>query len=362
MELDRRGFLKMAVVAAASSVVTYADVNAAQPIIPRWRGFNLLELAGGERGQSYRETDFEWMAEWGFNFVRLPCSYWTWSDKNDWKTIDEKALGPLDRAIALGDQYGIHINLCLHRLPGYCVNGANLEPFQLFGGPRDATERALVASAYQWRFLAERYKSVPSSRLSFDLLNEPPFMPDHSWYITIARTLIGSIREASPNRLIFVDGADLGQTPVLGLADEAVVQSTRGYLPKMVSHFKATWVPTGEFESLAMPTWPMSDRYGDLWNRERLREELLVKWQALSNLGVPIHVGEWGCLNQTPHDVCLSWMRDVLGLWKEANWGWALWNLRGPFGVVDNERPDILQETFRGHKLDREMLELLTAH
>ena len=44
-----------------------------------------------------------------------------------------------------------------------------------------------------------------------------------------------------------------------------------------------------------------------------------------------------------------------------AGWGWALWNLRGEFGILDSERPDVSYESFRGHKLDREMLELLKA-
>ena len=39
--------------------------------------------------------------------------------------------------------------------------------------------------------------------------------------------------------------------------------------------------------------------------------------------------------------------------------GWALWNLRGDFGVMDSGRADVEYEDFRGHKLDRRMLELL---
>jgi endoglucanase len=54
-------------------------------------------------------------------------------------------------------------------------------------------------------------------------------------------------------------------------------------------------------------------------------------------------------------------MRDSLDLWKEAGWGWALWNLRGSFGILDSGRRDVVYESFRGHKLDREMLELLRS-
>ncbi len=52
-------------------------------------------------------------------------------------------------------------------------------------------------------------------------------------------------------------------------------------------------------------------------------------------------------------------MQDQLELWKEAGWGWALWNLRGSFGVMDSGRTDVNYADFRGHKLDREMLALI---
>jgi endoglucanase len=353
----------MSTSAAASMLFGPLQAEAApQPRIPRWRGFNLTELAGGQPHQRYQETDFEWMAEWGFNFARLPCSYWSWSNKQYWLIISDVAFQPLDRAITLAQRYGIHVNIAMHRIPGYCVNGRELEPYQLFDSPHDSMMRALEAAAYHWRYIAQRYKDVPTSQLSFDLLNEPPFMADQARYIEIARALIATIREVSPDRIIFADGADIGQTPVMGLVDQGIVQSTRGYLPKMVSHYTAGWVPKKEFESFATPTWPMTDNRGVLWNREKLRQEMIAKWQPLIQLGAPVHVGEWGCLNRTPHEACLAWMNDLLALWKEAGWGWSMWNLRGSFGILDSGRADVQYENFRGHKLDRKMLELLTAN
>jgi endoglucanase len=52
-------------------------------------------------------------------------------------------------------------------------------------------------------------------------------------------------------------------------------------------------------------------------------------------------------------------MGDQLALWKEAGWGWSMWNLRGDFGILDSNREDVRYEDYRGHKLDRRMLELL---
>ena len=52
-------------------------------------------------------------------------------------------------------------------------------------------------------------------------------------------------------------------------------------------------------------------------------------------------------------------MRDFLSLWKQTGWGWALWCFRGSFGILDSQRKDVRYENWRGHKLDRKMLELL---
>jgi len=363
--MTRREFLQLTAATAAAGMlpgISRAQPSPAprpQPTIPRWRGFNLTEMAGGRRGRPYRESDFQWMQGWGFNFARVPLSYWQWSSPKDWMTIDPEALKPIDRVLELGRQYGVHVSLGFHRIPGYCVNGRELEPFQLFDSPRDSMQRALEAAVHHWTYFAERYKDVPSSRLSFDLMNEPPFMPDQSRYVEICKALIAGIRGPSPDRLIFANGADIGQTPVIGLIDEGIVQSTHDYQPKMISHYKANWVPAAEFESLEVPTWPMVDRHGVLWNKEKLRAEDITKWKPLTDRGAPVHVGEWGCFSQTPHDVCLAWMADELSLWKEAGWGWSMWNLRGGFGIVDSNRADVVYEDFQGHKLDRKMLELV---
>jgi endoglucanase len=180
-------------------------------------------------------------------------------------------------------------------------------------------------------------------------------------YDEIVRALVAGIRESSPDRLIFADGLDIGQTPVMEIVDVGVAQSTRGYLPKAVSHYTAEWVPKNEFESFEVPTWPLKDKDGTTWDRERLNEVLIEPWKALAATGVAVHVGEWGCYNRTPHDVALAWMGDFLSLWREAGWGWALWNLRGDFGVLDSKRADVEYEDYKGHKLDRKMLELLKS-
>jgi len=57
--------------------------------------------------------------------------------------------------------------------------------------------------------------------------------------------------------------------------------------------------------------------------------------------------------------VVLAWLRDVMEILKGHNIGYALWNFRGSFGILDSERGDVSYEDFHGHQLDRKLLALL---
>ncbi len=321
--------------------------------LPRWRGFNLLEKFVAERSGPYVRQDLKWISDWGFNFVRLPMSYRCWTkDPARWKEIDETVIADIDRVIEWAEPLGVHVNLNFHRAPGYCVNPPH-ETLDLW-----TNAEAQDACAFHWAMFARRYKGIPSSRLSFDLLNEPADMPEDK-YAPVIRQLVSAIRAEDANRLIVADGLAWGNKPVTSLVDLKVAQSTRGYAPVQASHYKANWMEGSM--SWPEPTWPMTVGNEPRWDKDRLRKERIKPWQDLAARGVGVHVGEWGAYNHTPHTVVLAWMRDQLDLWKEAGWGWALWNFRGSFGVLDSDRKDVVYEALDGHKLDRKMLDLLRA-
>lgn len=367
--MNRRDFIKTSGTALGAlslpglKTTVWSRPEETKLTLPRYRGFNLLaKFSGRGPRKKFEEEDFEIMAEWGLDFARIPMSYWNWASRDDWYNIDEAVLEDIDEVVEFGKQYDVHINLNFHRVPGYCINGRELEPVDLFEDTPENMQKALDAVVYHWRTFARRYKGIPSSQLSFDLINEPPKNTDRVRYEEIVRALVAGIRAEDPQRLIVVDGLDIGRTPVLSIVDLGVAQSTRGYDPMAVSHYTATWVPEDEFETFDPPTWPLRGDDGKLWDKAALREKLIDRWQPLVDQGVPVHVGEWGCYNKTPHDVALSWMRDMLSLWKEAGWGHAMWNLKGDFGVLNSGRTDVKYEEYKGHRLDRKMLELLREH
>lgn len=298
--------------------------------------------------EAFREADFDAMATLGFNFVRLPMSYRCWTDPKS-PVLREPVMKQIDQAVHWGKQYGIHVCLNFHRAPGFSINNALLaEPYLLW---TDARAEELFDS--QWRQFAARYKGA--GHVSFNLVNEPNRCTA-AQYAAVIHRAVKAIREVDPQRHIVIDGL-FGEAmlPVEELLDVPnATHSTRGYAPFALSHYLAPWAGTPR----TLPTWPLAS--GE-WNAAVLNRWCVEPWKEFEKKGAAVFVGEWGCWNRTPHAVALAWMKDFLTLWKQAGWGWALWCFRGSFGILDSGRADVRYENWRGHKLDRRMLELLQS-
>ncbi|MBN1478907.1 T9SS C-terminal target domain-containing protein [candidate division KSB1 bacterium] len=476
-----------------------------------WFGFNLLGKFTVEwSNDGYVEKDFQMISDLGFNFVRLPIDYRTFTQPNDWTAYDPKGLAQIDDAVAWGQKYGIHVSINLHRAPGYCVNppGQSLPPHQDVSLWEN--KEAQAAFTAQWRMFAERYKDIPRDALSFNLVNEPADV-DGDTYVNAVLPAIEAIQQVSPDRIIISDGVEWGNARVDEILEYGVVMSPHFYNPFQLTHYKAEWVDGSD--TWPEPSWPPQlvanyfygsykapwdtpleiecdfaagtiitlhvqqvstaadfrvatedgtvythffkpgpgegewkeviyaeewDVYQNIYDRDysftldkaakklsmkiydgdwmtfsSLRIEppassglptietqpgitdwgvpqaafrvdengtLIVKkapkgfedrykmngfldqWIDLKRNGTPVHVGEWGVYNKTPHDVTLRFMENRLKAMKAAGLGWALWNFRDSFGILDSNRPDVIYEDYNGHKLDRQMLELLLEY
>jgi hypothetical protein len=187
--------------------------------------------------------------ELGFNFARLPVDYRCYVAPSDWLAFDEPKLREIDEAVAYGKKYGIHVCLNLHRAPGFCINPPK-EARDLWIDP--AAQAAFIA---HWRMFATRYRGVSAAALSFNLVNEPLGSTEDR-YLDLFKRTIAAIREVDPLRLILVDGVEGGTKPQPGLIGlPGVVQSTRGYHPFGISHYRAEWVDGAS--SYPLPVWPL---------------------------------------------------------------------------------------------------------
>src|SRR5438105_12147824 len=120
--MTRRDFISSAVWIAMGTTMseTTSSVSAApksaptlpEPSpshLPRWRGFNLLEKFTLGDNQPFRESDFDLIHGWGFNFVRLPMDYRTWIVESDANRFNEATLKEIDTAVRFGRERGIHV-------------------------------------------------------------------------------------------------------------------------------------------------------------------------------------------------------------------------------------------------------------
>lgn len=324
--------------------------------MPRY-GFNLQWLyttRAGPTGPDERVLDA--MAAWGFDFLRLPTDYRLWSVDGDPYRADESVLALVDAALGASRQRGIHLSLNLHRAPGYIITGWKSEPYNLW-----ADEPAQDAFVATWERFATRYRGVPADALSFDLVNEPPALGLRGFtrdaHEAVIRRTVAAIGAVDPDRPLVIDGLDGGNLAMPELADLAVTQSVRGYQPMTVSHYEAAWWPG--HVGMPVPRYPVAYD-GRWWDRDGLRE-FYAPWRELESLGVPVHVGEFGCYERTPDEVARAWFADLFAVYAEFGWGYALWQFEGPFGIVGHGRPGARFEELDGFRVDRGLLELMRS-
>ena len=338
-----------------------------QSLLPRWRGFNLLGMYTTHHEGVFLEEDFQIVSDLGFDFIRLPMSYRRWTKggaitAEETLQIDESKLSSVDDCVKLGEKYGIHVNINLHRAPGYCINPNpnEPEPFDLW---HDA--EAVKVFAFHWETLAKRYKGISSDKVSFDLVNEPLGEADgvtHDDHRRAIEAAVLAIRNIDPDRYIIADGMDGGNTPCPELADLHIGESCRAYVPMTLSHYKARWWKDSTKWDMVPPSWPQTPNFDGYWDFDRLYEHYGVWAKMSQELGIGVHCGEGGAYIHTPHKDVLAWFENVMDILKGYNIGYALWNLRGDFGILDSNRKDVAYEDYKGHLLDRELLKILQAH
>lgn len=376
---NRRAFIKTTAAVAGGLIAGANSLAARQTVapinkLPKWKGFNLLDFFSPDplrRREPVREEYFKWMADWGFDFVRIPMAYPSYLkfDRDQDITldrirkVDRKAVREVDRLVKMAHKHDIHVSLNLHRAPGFCVNAGFNEPYNLW-----KDEQALDDFCWHWNFWAKKYRNVSRDLISFDLLNEPCVREDmndqHSkrsaipgeMYRKMAMRAAEAIRSENSNHLVIADGNNVGRDVIPEIMDLDIGQSCRGYNPGIISHYKAPWA-NKDPDNLPEPKWP--GQVGDQYLSRAMLEEFYQPWIELVNKGVGVHCGECGCWNKTPHDVFLAWFRDVLDILTSNGIGFALWEFKGSFGLLNSGRADVDYEDWHGHKLDRKLLDLL---
>lgn len=264
---------------------TFAELD-----ISALRGAGLTDKQGSYNSGKYRESDFEYLASLGANFVRLPVSHIFLTKKGEPYILDEAKLQEVDQAIAWGRKYGLHVCLNLFATPGYTI----AEPKQKPGLWTDKAPQDFLVNF--WQTLTERTKDIPPEALSFNLLNEPAWDVPEDQYAPLMRRAITAVHSVSPKRWIFVDGLKCGTQPVMSLAGlPRVAQALHNYEPFAFTHYGASWVENGG-KRLPQPTiWPSPGFTEKLFGpRQAHHSPLLVQGPFPPDAHLVVRIGEAG--------------------------------------------------------------------
>ncbi|THU37120.1 glycosyl hydrolase family 5 [Niastella caeni] len=386
--LNRRTFLRNVGLAAVAEIVgctkvlpEIAAINLKNsPVknkLPKWKGFNIADYFQPDPwyvGGNTPEEFFRWVADWGFDFIRIPVAYPTYLNitpqqkyitADDVYKIDENKVNQIEKTIYLAQKYNLHVSLNLHRAPGYCISTGYHEPYNLW-----TEKKAQDAFVHHWSFWAKRFKNISYRKISFDLLNEPAYRDNvndtsskttavpGTLYRTLALAATTAIRKENPASYVIADGNNGGSDIVPELVDLNIGQSCRGYYPFEISHYKAPWVyPDPAYQPT--PLWPGT--VGGRYFSRAMLEEYYKPWLNLVKQGVGVHCGECGCVKDTPHNVFLAWFGDVLDILTTNGIGFALWELKGDFGILNSNRADVQYQDWYGYKLDKKLLTMLQS-
>jgi endoglucanase len=345
--------------AAATLLPKSARASVPQDRIARLaRGFNLPDQAPLAPSKKPDISTLTWLRRRGMSHVRLPvlCEALVPRLSNAEQT--KAALADIDRALDLLLDCDFAVSVDMH-------------PGSVFGRlHRTDPEAAFAALEEAWRALATRIAHRPTSRVFAELLNEPN-TTDEVWRDQAER-LAARLRMALPETTFIVGPAPYQRVEALAawrpLDDANIVYAFHYYDPMFFTHQGLTWdasSPLSRLSDVPYPTQRDDPRIqllmDDLRKRgddalasdiDRALEQPWAKgtierqFSALALWGrahsAPIILNEFGVLRfKAARTARLAWLRDVRETAEANGFGWAHWDYREGFGLLDEfGRPD----------------------
>ena len=238
------------------------------------------------------EKEVEFLAEQGFNAIRVPLHYKHFSPS--FGTFINDGFDLLDPLIDFCRENNIYLILDMHAAPG----AQNTNDFSDSDGIEaklftDYSNQIWFAST--WRYIAEYYANEPVIG-GYDLLNEPARWGIANTLRSIYGQTIDSIRTVDPNHIVIIEGNWFGNdhTGLLPPFDDEMVYSFHHYIGSSADSITS------------------SDP--SHWMHQYITDISL-------NYDVPLWIGEFG--ENSNH-----WAYNKTKFFERHNIGWSWWNFK----------------------------------
>lgn len=271
--------------------------------------------------------DFERIASWGADHVRLPVDY-------DVAELMDDGIVRIRKAVDEAKRCGLGVMIDLHKAPGYSFDAGEQESG--FFENREYQERFLKL----WESLAAEFGK--DDNVAFDLLNE---ITDASYlpvWKEVARECITRIRKYAPVVPVVIGSYDYNDVRAVkdldAPQDELVAYSFHCYEPHDFTHQGAYWDPRLDKEKRVA--------FSDSGTSEELFEELFETALAkAAEHGADLYCGEYGVIDVVPPEDALEWYRIINRVFERHGISRAAWSYKQmDFGISDARMDGVREE------------------
>ncbi len=283
------------------------------------------------------EPDFEKIAAWGFDHVRIPIDYNILENEDE--SFKESGFARIDWALEMCRKYGLNTVLDLHKTAGFSFDSYGESESGFF----DSAE--LQERFYRlWEEMARHYGQY-SENIVFELLNEVTNKEYIDAWNRISNECIKRIRTIAPDTIILVGSYDNNSAPAVPALtapyDEKVIYNFHCYEPLRFTHQGAYWTDAITLEErLPFDQSGITEGYF-----ETLFAPAIA---AAQNNHTSLYCGEYGVIDIVSPEDTLKWFRTINSVFEKYGIARCAWSYKGmDFGFSDSRLDAIRDDLLR---------------
>ncbi len=281
------------------------------------------------------EKDFDVIASWGLDHVRIPVDYNIFEEEDG--RFRQDGFDRVARAVEWARKRNLRVVLDLHKTSGFSFDSGEKEE-GLF-----RSESCQNRFYRLWEALAEHF--CDPEETAFELLNEVTDQAYSRSWNRIAAECIARIRKIAPRSLILVGSYwNNSAEAVKDLdppADDRIIYNFHCYSPLEFTHQGAPWV-AGMDQSRRIS-------FPDSGITEALFEELFSSaLETAEKNRTCLYCGEYGVIDRVPPKDVLAWYRTIHAVLDRHGIARAAWSYREmDFGLSDPRMDGVRKELLR---------------
>ncbi|MCH5263606.1 MAG: glycoside hydrolase family 5 protein [Lachnospiraceae bacterium] len=281
------------------------------------------------------EPDFEKIASWGLDHVRIPIDYNVLENEDG--SFDESGFARVEKALEFAKKYGLKAIIDLHKTAGFSFDEGEQETG--FFDNDKYQERFYRL----WEELAKHF-GKDTENVAFELLNEVTEQRFSDTWNRISRECIKRIRAYAPDTLILL-GSYWNNSPeaVKDLEkpyDDKVIYNFHCYSPMEFTHQGAPWVKN---------LTDTKTNFEDMDITPEFFEKLFAEaMETARNNGTSLYCGEYGVIDRATPEDALKWFKVINSVFEKYKIARAAWSYKEmDFGLSDSRMDGVREELIK---------------